>query len=202
MKDHKLKSVLLACLSLIHFSQVGQSADKTEPVVVMKAYLVGNSLIRSITPTRLHELMAKEGIDFQFGSQLKGGFSLVQHWETLERGETIRYWESNKRVNGQFEPGRPDGDILPKRFGSFWNAHKNHNWDALVLQPHLGGDREKEVQALRRFVDYTIEHQSTKQIYVYSSWLRRPNVYVFTFTRHKLYFFNSSQMSSAFKFCI
>jgi hypothetical protein len=160
---------------IIAFPKEAESTNSSpESVVVMKAYLVGNSLIRSITPTRLHELMAGEGIDFQFGSQLKGGFSLARHWEELEKGTTLRYWESNKLVHGNFEPGRPDGDTLPKRFGSYWTAHKNHKWDVLILQPLLGGGRKKELEAFRKFVNYSIEYKSAKQIYVYTSWLRRP----------------------------
>jgi hypothetical protein len=166
--------LLLAYILITGFSQEGQSADKPESAVVMNAYLVGNSLIRSITPTRLHELMSEEGIDFQFGSQLKGGFSLARHWEELEKGTTLRYWESNKLVNDNFEPGRPDGDTLSKRFGSYWTAHKNHKWDVLILQPLFVGNREKELEAFRKFVNYSIEHKSAKQIYVYTSWLRRP----------------------------
>ncbi len=171
-----MKSILplFVCMLIIAFSQEAESTDRPESVVVMKAYLVGNSLIRSITPTRLHELMAGEGIDFQFGSQLKGGFSLARHWEELEKGSTLRYWESNKFVDNNFEPGRPDGDTLPKRFGSYWTAHKNHKWDVLILQPLLGGGRNKELEAFRKFVNYSIEHKSAKQIYVYTSWLRRP----------------------------
>jgi hypothetical protein len=165
---------LLACVLMIGFAQEAVSADEPESATVMNAYLVGNSLIRSITPTRLHELMAEEGIDFQFGSQLKGGFSLARHWEELEKGTTLRYWESNKLVDGNFEPGRPDGDTLPKRFGSYWAAHKNHKWDILVLQPLFAGDRGRELEAFQKFVDYSIEHESAKQIYVYTSWLRRP----------------------------
>ena len=162
-------------LGLLLLGQALFSADQTKESVT-HTYFVGNSLVRSITPTRLHELMASEGIDFQFGSQLKGGFSLARHWDVLERGETIRYWESNKPEGDRFEPGRPDGDTLPKRFGSFLDAHKNHQWDALVLQPYLYGirERDKELAATRNFLDYSIEHNSAQQIYIYTSWLRRP----------------------------
>ncbi|MCP5114122.1 MAG: hypothetical protein GY953_25100 [bacterium] len=170
----KKASLLFMCLAAAGFAQVGPATNESEPPAVMHAYLVGNSLVRSITPTRLHQLMADAGIDFQFGSQLKGGFGLAQHWAALEQGTRLRYWESNKRVNNHFEPGRPDGDTLPKRFGSYWTAHKDHEWDALVLQPNLGRGREKELEAFRKFVTYSIEHKSARQIYVYTSWLRRP----------------------------
>jgi len=150
------------------------AADQPDADEVVTVYWVGNSLVRSITPTRLHELVAEREIDLQFGSQLKGGFSLVRHWDVLEKGEEIRYWESNKPVGDRFEPGRPDGDTLPKRFGSFWTAHKNHKWDALVLLPLLMPDREKEYQALRKFVEYAIEHNSAKQIYLFQSWIGLP----------------------------
>ena len=86
----------------------------------------------------------------------------------------IRYWETNKPDGDGFEPGRPDGDTLPKRFGSFLDAHKNHKWDALVLLPLLTTDFEDELAAMRKFVDYAIEHDSARQIYVFQSWLGRP----------------------------
>lgn len=149
-------------------------SGETESSETMKIYWVGNSLVRSITPTRLHELVAERGIDLQFGSQLKGGFSLRKHWDVLERGEVIRYWETNKPVGDNFEPGRPDGDTLPKRFGSFWKAHKEHKWDALVLLPLLASDREEEYEALQRFVEYVIEHDSAEQIYLFQSWIGLP----------------------------
>ena len=118
----------------------------------------------------------ERGIDLQFGSQLKGGFSLVRkHWDVLERGEEIRYWEIEQAGSATcFEPGRADGDTLPKRFGSFWAAHKNHKWDALVLLPLLTPDREKEYEALQRFVEYVIEHDSAEQIYLFQSWIGLP----------------------------
>ena len=165
--------LLNACLAI---SAVSGTCAADQPVAgeVVTVYWVGNSLARSITPTRLHELVAEREIDLQFGSQLKGGFSLAKHWQVLEKGEVIRYWESNKPRGNGFEPGRPDGDTLPKRFGSFWTAHKNHKWDALVLLPLLMPDREKEYQALRKFVEYAIEHHSTRQIYLCQSWIGLP----------------------------
>jgi hypothetical protein len=165
--------LLSACLAVTAVSGTS-AADQPETREVVTVYWVGNSLVRCITPTRLHELAAERAIDLQFGSQLKGGFSLVKHWEVLEKGEVIRYWESNKPVGDGFEPGRPDGDTLPKRFGSFWTAHKNHKWDALVLLPLLVPDREKEYEALRKFVEYAIEHNSAKQIYLCQSWIGLP----------------------------
>lgn len=163
--------LLSVCLAL---SALSGAADQVETREAFSVYWVGNSLVRSITPTRLHELVAERGIDLQFGSQLKGGFSLVKHWEGLEKGDAVRYWESNKLAGDRFEPGRPDNDTLPKRFGSFWSAQKNHKWDALVLLPLLAPDREKEYEALGKFVDYTFEQQSTKQIYLFQSWIGLP----------------------------
>ncbi len=169
----KLTLLLSTCLAATAVPAT-YAADQPESQEVMTVYWVGNSLVRSITPTRLHELVAERGIDLQFGSQLKGGFSLRKHWDVLERGEEIRYWESNKPVGDRFEPGRADGDTLPRRFGSFWAAHKNHEWDALVLLPLLVPDRQKEYEALRKFVEYTIEHDSAGQIYLFQSWIGLP----------------------------
>ncbi|MCP4785490.1 MAG: polysaccharide deacetylase family protein [Fuerstiella sp.] len=166
---------LLLCICLVPTAvPATYAADQPETREDMTVYWVGNSLVRSITPTRLHELVAERGIDLQFGSQLKGGFSLRKHWDVLQRGEVIRYWETNKPVGDNFEPGRADGDTLPKRFGSFLTAHKNDKWDALVLLPLLVPDREKEYEALRNFVDYAIKHDSAEQIYLFQSWIGLP----------------------------
>ena len=171
-----MKKIAFTCLLMAGLSPMGHSAGKSEATTVTYTYLVGDSLVRSITPARLHELMSERGIDFQFGSQLKGGFSLTRHWDFLKRGETIRYWESNKPAGDRFEPGRPDGDTLPKRFGSFLDAQMNHQWDALVLQPYLSRiqEWEQELEAIQQFIDYSIRHTSAQQIYIYTSWLRRP----------------------------
>jgi peptidoglycan/xylan/chitin deacetylase (PgdA/CDA1 family) len=168
---YRFFSLFCTCLAL---SSISGADDQVKTQKTLSVYWVGNSLVRSITPTRLHELVAERGIDLQFGSQLKGGFSLVKNWESLEKGEVIRYWESNKPVGDRFEPGRPDSDPLPKRFGSFWSAHKNHKWDALVLLPLLVPDQEKEYEALGKFVDYAFEQTSTKQIYLFQSWIGLP----------------------------
>jgi peptidoglycan/xylan/chitin deacetylase (PgdA/CDA1 family) len=169
-----IRALLLSTCFIICIPPIAFASDPPEPQETLTVYWVGNSLVRSITPTRLHELVDERGIDLQFGSQLKGGFSLVRHWEVLERGEEIRYWESNKPEGELFEPGRADGDTLPKRFGSFWTAHQNHKWDALVLLPLLVPEREKEYKALCKFVEYAIEHDSTKQIYLFQSWIGLP----------------------------
>lgn len=176
MRHQRLVLVCLIVLGVFGVSARMAIAEGTEAPREFRAYLVGNSLIRSITPTRLHELMAEKGIDFQFGSQLKGGTGLTGHWEALQKGVELRYWESNKPVGDGFEPGRPDGDTLPKRFGSYLTANKGHKWDAVVLQPYVYSpkDMEGELKAFGNFVDYAIEHDSAKQIYLYTSWLRRP----------------------------
>ncbi len=171
MKRVLLMSVWIAVSAV---SPAYAVSGETESSETMTVYWVGNSLVRSITPTRLHQLVAERGIDLQFGSQLKGGFSLRKHWDVLEKGEEIRYWESNKPVGDGFGPGRADGDTLPKRFGSFWAAHKSHKWDALVLLPLLVPDREKEYEALRKFVEYVIENDSAEQIYLFQSWIGLP----------------------------
>ncbi|MFL3656995.1 MAG: polysaccharide deacetylase family protein [Opitutales bacterium] len=168
---YRFFSLFCTCLAL---NSISGAVDQVKTQKTLSVYWVGNSLVRSITPTRLHKLVAEKGIDLQFGSQLKGGFSLVKNWESLEKGEVIRYWESNKPVGERFEPGRPDSDPLPKRFGSFWSAHKNHKWDALVLLPLLVPDREKEYEALGEFVDYAFEQTSTQQIYLFQSWIGLP----------------------------
>jgi len=164
--------VLVAGLSNTQAEEPAPAKEMTK----LSVYLVGNSLIGSITLDRLHELMAEEGIDFQFGTNLKGGTSLEKHMTMLETGQEAIHWETNRLVDGKYEPGGRWRDPLPKRFGNYFKAQSEHKWDALVLQPGFGSDPEKEIAAFRKFVDYAVEHESTKQIYVYTNWLQRPNL--------------------------
>ena len=140
----------------------------------MTVYWVGNSLVRSITPTRLHELVAERGIDLQFGSQLKGGFSLVKHWDVLQRGEVIRYWETNKPVGDNFEPGRPDGDTLPKRFGSFWQRTRTTNgtpWSCCRFSCRI---EKRSTRRSGTSSNTQSKHDSAEQIYLFQSWIGLP----------------------------
>ena len=172
-------SLGLGCTAL----QAEQPAAKAEKPVAKKqakspttmhAYFVGNSLIGSITLDRLHEIMDKQGIDLQFGSNLKGGTGLTKHMAMLEKGEKASHFETNKLVEGRYEPGGRWRDPLPKRFGNYFKAISEHKWDVLVLQTGFASNQEPETEAFRKFVDYAIKHNSVKQIYVYTNWLQRP----------------------------
>jgi hypothetical protein len=139
----------------------------------LHVYHIGNSLTRSITLSRLHELMAEGGIDYQFGSQLLGGCTLARHWLTREKGEWTRNWESNMPACDTFEPGEPDSDALPKRFGPYGKALSEFRWDALILQP-MGSRRQGELQAIRDFINFALQHGATRRFYLYSTWCARP----------------------------
>ena len=142
---------------------------------VMRVYHIGNSLTRSITLDRLHMLMDERGIDYQFGSQLLGGCSLARHWRTRRQGEWTRNWESNKPAGDTFEPGEPDSDSLPKRFGPYDQALRDFQWDALVLQP-VGNGTGAEFQAMQDFISFALEHGATKHVFLYSTWCGRPAI--------------------------
>jgi len=147
---------------------------ETKTAAKMNAYFVGNSLIGSVTLDRLHEIMDKQGIDLQFGSNLKGGTGLSKHMAMLEKGEKAVHYETNKLVDGKYEPGGRWRDPLPKRFGNYFKAISEHKWDVLVLQTGFGRNPEQEVEAFRKFVDFAIKHKAVRQIYVYTNWLQRP----------------------------
>jgi len=166
--------------TLVEKAENPVATKEAQAPTTMHAYFVGNSLIGSITLDRLHEIMDKQGIDLQFGSNLKGGTALTKHMAMLEKGERGEktekavHFETNKPVGGKYEPGGRWSDPLPKRFGNYFKAISEHKWDVLVLQTGFASDPEPETAAFRKFVDYAIKHKTVKQIYVYTNWLQRP----------------------------
>ncbi len=139
----------------------------------MHVYHIGNSLTRSLTMDRLHLLFEVHGIDYQFSTQLAAGCTLKRHWEARETGLKTRQWETNLPAGDTFEPGGPDWDPDPKRFGPYWEALTDHKWDAVVFQPyrsHLCDD----LPALRSFIDFALEHRATDRFFIYQTWPNRP----------------------------
>jgi hypothetical protein len=92
----------------------------------LRVYHIGNSLTRSITMDRLHLLFAEQGIDYQFSTQLAAGCPLNRHWAAREKGMKTKQWETNKPAGEGWEPGGPDWDPNPKRFGPYWEALTKH----------------------------------------------------------------------------
>lgn len=174
-----LLSMSLGCTALqaetlVEKPEKPAAEKQAKASTTMRAYFVGNSLIGSITLDRLHEIMDAQGVDLQFGSNLKGGTGLTKHMSMLEKGEKASHFETNKPVGGKYKPGGRWRDPLPKRFGNYFKAIGEHKWDVLVLQTGFARDPEPETVAFRKFVDYAIKHKSVKQIYVYTNWLQRP----------------------------
>ena len=148
------------------------AAAAAEPQV-LHVYHIGNSLTRSITMDRLHQLFAEHDIDYQFSTQLAAGCTLSRHWAAREKGMKTRQWETNQRAGATFEPGGPDWDPNPKRFGPYWEALTKHKWDAVVFQPYRSHMKD-DLPALRNFIRFVLENKATTTFYLYQTWPNRP----------------------------
>ena len=162
----------LTFLTLVMFLANALAAIAQQPRT-LHVYHIGNSLTRSITMDRLHLLFAEGGIDYQFSTQLAAGCTLSRHWAAREKGLSTRQWETNQRSGESWEPGGPDWDPNPKRFGPYWEALANHKWDAIVLQPYRSHMKE-DLPALRHFLKFALANQSAKRFYLYQTWPNRP----------------------------
>jgi hypothetical protein len=160
----KLAFLLVAAWSLAAFSAEPQT---------LHVYHIGNSLTRSITMDRLHLLFAEHHIDYQFSTQLAAGCPLNRHWAAREKGMNTRQWETNLPSGDTFEPGGPDWDPNPKRFGPYWKALTEHKWDAIVFQPYRSHMKD-DLPALRNFIRFALDNQATDQFYLYQTWPNRP----------------------------
>ncbi len=149
---------------------VSTVADELQTLHV---YHIGNSLTRSITMDRLHLLFAEHEIDYQFSTQLAGGCTMSRHWAAREKGLKTRQWETNLSAGETFEPGGPDWDPNPKRFGPYWEALTQHKWDAVVFQPYRSHMKD-DLPALRNFIRFALDNKVTNQFYLYQTWPNRP----------------------------
>lgn len=141
----------------------------------MRVYHIGNSLTRGIVLSRLHELFATQDVDYQFGCQLAAGCTLARHVRYKELGFKTNHQETNVPAGETFEPGGPDWDPNPKRFGAWDEALANHPWDAVVLQSyrsHLADDLPAALQLIR----FAVDHGTAKRFYLYTTWPRRAAV--------------------------
>jgi len=154
-------------------SIVGWSAYALAQESQLHVYHIGNSLTRSITMDRLHLLFAEQGIDYQFSTQLAAGCPLNRHWAAREKGMKTRQWESNKPAGDTWEPGGPDWDPNPKRFGPYWEALSKHKWDAVVFQPYRSHMKD-DLPALRNFIDFALNNGAARRFYLYQTWPNRP----------------------------
>jgi hypothetical protein len=152
---------------------LGASVSPPEQRRTVHVYHIGNSLIRSLTPDRVHMLFAEQGIDYQFSTQLAGGCTLKRHWEARGRGMKTRQWETNKPADSGFEPGEPDWDPNPKRFGPYWEALTQHEWDAVVFQPYRSHMKD-DLPALENFIEFALDNGTVSRFYVYQTWPNRP----------------------------
>jgi len=159
-------------LAVVFVLGLAISGSAAEPQVYY-AYHIGNSLTRSITMDRLHQLFAERGIDYQFSTQLAAGCTLKRHWAARETGMKTRQWETNKPADGSFEPGGPDWDPNPKRFGPYWEALTDHKWDAIVFQPYRSHLKD-DLPALTQFIEFALQHDAAKRFYIYQTWPNRP----------------------------
>ena len=167
MRQSSLKS--LTFLLVLSWSIIA-AADEPQTLHV---YHIGNSLTRSITMDRLHLLFAEQGIDYQFSTQLAAGCTLKRHWAAREKGMQTRQWETNKPAGNSWEPGGPDWDPNPKRFGPYGEALAKHQWDAVVFQPYRSHLKD-DLPALVNFTNFALQNDATKQFYLYQTWPNRP----------------------------
>jgi hypothetical protein len=167
MRISQFKSLIFFLVSAWSIAAAGQ-----EPKT-LHVYHIGNSLTRSITMDRLHQLFAEQGIDYQFSTQLAAGCTLNRHWAAREKGMKTRQWETNKPVGNNWEPGGPDWDPNPKRFGPYWEALTKHKWDAVVFQPYRSHMKD-DLPALRNFINFALQDSAAKRFYLYQTWPNRP----------------------------
>lgn len=141
---------------------------------VLNYYFAGNSLVRSITPDRLHYTMKAAGIDFQFGSQLGGGKKLYDNFALLF---DPKHWETGDFDGTNWEPYSDPDDAVTNdnpRFGAYTTALKDFDWDGLVLQPyqtHLQDDYDSVLD----FINYARQYERTESFWIYMTWPRKTN---------------------------
>ena len=147
----RLPSVLMPLLSLLlaapgWCAEPPKVAASVPATKVLRVYHVGNSLTGSILLERLHQLFAVRGIDYQFGSQLSGGKSLMRQWNYRNEPKMKWIsWETNQPDGSAPAAADQWGDKTPKRFGLYDKALKEHTWDVIALQSFeapLGEDAE------------------------------------------------------------
>lgn len=141
----------------------------------LHVYHIGNSLTASLTLDRVHGLFEQAGIDYQFGSQLSGGKSLIRHMNYEEEpNQKWLSWETNVQKDASWEPD--DNFYMkryPVRFGLYEEALAKHPWDKLVMQIY-GSSLHDDVKAIETFTGICLKNRTCNQFYIYSTWPNRP----------------------------
>ena len=161
----------LIALTLLLCSTAAQAEE------TLRVYHIGNSLTSSLTLDRVYRLFEQRDIDYQFGSQISGGKSLIRHLNyTNEPGQKWISWESNLPKGRTFlpDPNPYDGQPEP-RFGLYDQALKNPVWDKVVFQIY-DSSLHDDVTAISGFMDLAISNGTTNGFYVYSTWPNRPRI--------------------------
>lgn len=146
------------------------SADEN----TLRVYHIGNSLTMSLTLDRVHSLFEQAGVDYQFGSQLSGGKSLIRHMNYQEEPkQKWTVWETNQKSGENWEPD-PNHHYGKKelRFGRYEEALSAHRWDKVVMQIY-GSPLKDDVEAIRHFTGICLKNNTCNQFYIYSPWPRR-----------------------------
>lgn len=163
---------ILAAAAFVLALATGWSAE-TPPASTLRVYHVGNSLTMSLRLDRLYRLFASRGIDYQFGSQLSGGKSLLRHWKyTAEPDQKWVSWEANQPDGAGWKPGILDQDPRPKRFGLYDQALPGHAWDVVVLQP-FGSSLRDDLEACTSFITLARTKSPQARFLVYGTWPKR-----------------------------
>lgn len=166
-----MRSYLLILLVLL--CACAWSAEPARPATTLRVYHVGNSLTMSLRLDRLHRFFASRGIDYQFGSQLSGGKSLLRQWNyQAEPDQKWVSWEANQPEGERWLPGIQFNDPLPKRFGLYDQALPRFAWDVVALQP-FGSSLRDDIEACTSFITLARRKSPQARFLVYGTWPKR-----------------------------
>lgn len=170
---NNMKSLKRLPLLLLTLALSGHAAPANDELMV---YFVGNSLTMSTTLDRVHALFEQRGTDLQFGSSLSAGKSLIRHLNyTDEPQHQWAWWETDQPAGDSFDPNPSHWHDEEARFGRWDVALREHHWDKLVLQLY-GSNLHDDLIAIPAFIDLVLEEDAADEIYLYSTWPRRPNI--------------------------
>ena len=161
-------AALSASMAVLHPEALG--AEKN-----FRAYFIGNSLTRGLSPERMKPFFEQHSMEFEYGTQLGAGVMLNEHL--------------SKIAVYTGEPFRINTDVQTRAFGHYDEALKSDKFNALIIQPYmwwvesrphfrfkekiLEGDR----QAAGAFIKYARGENleanvATTNFFIYETWPR------------------------------
>ncbi len=158
----------------------------------LRVYFLGNSLTRGLSPDRLAAICEAAGTTLDYGTQLGAGVNLDEHWEQKRLYNGTPMSMNHLERGGQFTSTRSSVDAT---YGDYKRALREHQFDALVLQPYLGylsadqyreADQERghfgDREAIRRFIAFAgggegAEKKAADRFYLYCAWPRLEGIH-------------------------